>query len=168
MTIEGAHGQERILAVDVRPRWFGFAVFSAPTQLLDFGVVRVVSLARGELFLIRVMKTFRPRLVVVRKTLPHARRHRRAVRAYSRLIPRLARRFSIRVERVSDRQLRQYFTSHGVRNKEGAVALLARQFPDLSWKVPPLRKRWQHEHKNMPIFDAAVLGTAHAYSKSGR
>jgi hypothetical protein len=35
---------------------------------------------------------------------------------------------------------------------------LARQFPELSWKLPPTRKRWHHEHKNMPIFDAVALG----------
>jgi hypothetical protein len=161
-----ANGRERILAVDVRPRWFGFAVFGAPTQLLDFGVVGIASVARGETCLIRLVKTYWPRLVVVRKTFPRARRHRPGVRAYSRLIPRLSRRFSIQVERLSDRQLRQYFKSQGVRNKDEAAAFLARQFPALSWRVPPPRKRWQHEHKNMPIFDAVALGMAHSQSKN--
>ena len=134
MTIEGAHGHERILAVDVRPRWLGFAVLGSPAQLLDFGVARVASFARGELFLIRLMKTSRPRLVVIRRTPPRARRHRRGVRVYSRLIPHLARRLSIKVERISDRQLRQYFESQGMRSKEEAAAVLARQFSELSWE----------------------------------
>ncbi len=31
------HDQKRIIALDVRPRSFGFAVFEGPNELLDFG-----------------------------------------------------------------------------------------------------------------------------------
>jgi hypothetical protein len=166
MTIEDANRSERILAVDVRPRWFGFAVFDGPTQLLDFGVPRIMSIMRGEACLIRLINTYWPTLIVIRKTFPRARRHRWIVWAYIRLIVQLSHRFSIRVDRISDRQLQRYFASQGVDNKEEAAALLARQFPELSWKVPPVRKRWHHEHKNMPIFDAVALGEAHLYPQN--
>jgi hypothetical protein len=165
MTIEDANRHERILAVDVRPRWFGFAVFDGPTQLLDFGVPRITSIMRGEACLIRLINTFWPTLIVIRKTFPRARRHRWIIWASLRLILQLSRRFSIRVERISDRQLQQYFALQGVRNKEEAASRLAGQFPELSWKVPPMRKRWHHEHKNMPIFDAVALGVAFLYSQ---
>src|SRR5450432_3376500 len=34
------------------------------------------------------------------------------------------------------------------------------------FKKRPPRKKWQHEHKNMPIFDAVMLGLAYSYSKN--
>jgi len=134
--------------------------------LLDFGVPRIMSIMRGEACLIRLINTFWPTLIVIRKTFPRARRHRWIVGAHLRLILQLSRRFSIRVERISDRQLRQYFTLQGVRNKEEAASHLARQFSELSWKVPPMRKRWHHEHKNMPIFDAVALGVTFLCSRN--
>ena len=52
--------------------------------------------------------------------------------------------------------------------KQDAASLLAQQFPGLSWKEPPPRKRWQHEHKNMPIFDAVALGMTYWHSNTMR
>jgi hypothetical protein len=73
-------------------------------------------------------------------------------------------RLLIRVERLSDHALRQHFAGLGAHNKEQRVALLVQRFSDLSWRVPPARKRWQHEHKNMPIFDAVATGVVYMRS----
>jgi len=156
---DGPNRHERILAVDIRPRWFGFAVLNRRMHLLDFGLVRVASNHRGQMNFIRLVKTFRPRLVVIRRA-----RDWRGTRPLGHSILRLSRRFSIQVEHVSERQLRTYFNSLGIRNKQERASFLARQFPELSWKVPPPRKRWQHEHQNMPIFDALATSVAHFQS----
>jgi hypothetical protein len=156
MTIEVVKRHKRILAVDLRARWLGYAVFEVPTRLLDFGLVRVSSVGRKERHFTRLLEWFRPRLVLMR-----GGRLRSGTRAFQRSVVQLSARLSMPVERVSNRALGRHFHRLGLRNKEQRASILARQFPELSWKVPPPRKRWQHEHQNMPIFDAVAVGVAH-------
>jgi hypothetical protein len=161
MKVESARQYSRIIAMDVRPHWFGFAVFEAPTQLLDFGLTRIASPRSGELRFSWLIRCFRPRLVVLRRLSPRSRRKQPGTETLLRLLQHLSHRSSIEVERVSERQLRQYFSKHGASSKDEIACLLAGIFPHLYWKLPPRRKSWQHEHKNMPIFDGVALGIAH-------
>jgi len=153
--------RERILAVDPRPHWVGFAVFETPTRLLDFGLVKLPSRGSKEVRFARLVERFRPRTVIIRED-----RHRRKIETFQRSVVSVSGRFSIRVERLSDHALRHYFEELGAHNKEGMAIYLAHQFPELSWKVPPARKRWQHEHQNMPIFDAVATGVVYIDSKT--
>ena len=157
MKVDGANRRNRILAVDVRPRWLGFAVFDASTQLLDFGLMRARSPKIRELRFVRLIRMFLPRLILI-----HVRRKQqsRIVRSLAR-VPNLSHGFPIVMERVSADKIRQHFRALGANNKDEVASLLARRFPQLSWKVPPPRKRWQHEHQNMPIFDAIGICLAH-------
>jgi hypothetical protein len=168
MTREQIVLDERILAIDVRPHWFGFAVFNNLGQLVDFGLLKVASVRGERIRLIRLIRAFWPRLIVVRRTPPPARQPRPTIRAFRRLLLRLSDRFAIKIVRVSDGQMLRYFKLQGVNNKYEAASLLARQSPELSWRLPPPRKRWQHEHKNMPIFDAVAVGRAHFTTRGGR
>lgn len=56
--------------------------------------------------------------------------------------------------------VRAFFATHGVRNKHQMSLFIAELFQDLSWSLPPKRKRWQHEHHNATIFDAAAAAIA--------
>ena len=40
--MNNATNQKRVLALDVRPRSFGYVVFEGPTLLLDWGVLHAV------------------------------------------------------------------------------------------------------------------------------
>jgi hypothetical protein len=122
--------------------------------------VRVTSLNRGKLRFVRLLTSFRPHLVLIR-----GEGHRSDTRAFRRSVVHLSGQLSIPVERVSNRALVRYFEGLGVHNKEHRASLLARRFIELAWKVPSPRKRWQHEHKNMPIFDAVAIGIAHIQSE---
>jgi hypothetical protein len=161
MTLEHTALDERILALDVRPHWFGFAVFNDLNNLADFGLVKFPSFARGKARIVQLMKMFWPVCVVIRRTVPRARQHRLRTMALMREVLRVSGRFAINAVRISDTQLRRYLASQSVTNKDQAASLHARRFPELSWKLPPPRKRWQHEHQNMPIFDAVAIGLAH-------
>lgn len=68
------------------------------------------------------------------------------------------------IEILSNQSVGRYFEGFGVHNKEQRAALLTQQFSDLSWKALPARKRWQHEHQNMPIFDAVATGVVYLRS----
>jgi hypothetical protein len=161
MKTGGATRDARILAIDVRPHWFGYAIFEAPMQLLDFGLSGFSSLAGAESRFVSLATTFRPGLVILRRMQPGNRRGQHSTKAIVHSLRGLSYRFSIRVKYMSDTQLRHYFRITDVRNKQQMATLLARTFPELSWKLPAPRKRWQHEHKNMPIFDGVELGMAY-------
>ena len=159
MIADATNQCERILAVDLRPHWVGFAVFDAPTRLLDFGLVKLPSRGSKEIRFIRLVERFRPRVVVIRGD-----RHRRRAEAFRRALEPVSARYSISVERLGEHAVRHHFEGLGVHNKEQRSALLAQQFSELAWKVPPARKRWQHEHQNMPIFDAVATGVVYVQS----
>src|SRR2546427_5653754 len=64
--------EKRILAIDLRSRSFGFAVFEGPTRLLDWGVksfrqgINAVKIPAGLKFA-GLMDEFSPSTIVVRK-----------------------------------------------------------------------------------------------------
>lgn len=159
MNAEHWDWQGRVLALDVRRRWLGFVVFASPMQLLDFGLVRIRSPHQGELRFARLLHASRPRVIVIRRP---GKRHN--TRQSAQMIFELSRGLSIPVDYVSESTLQCHFNQFGISNKERRATFLAQQFPELLWKVPPTRKRWQHEHQNMPIFDAAAIGTAYIRS----
>ena len=39
--------------------------------------------------------------------------------------------------------------------------MLAIRFPELLWRVPPVRKIWMPEDNQMSVFDAVALGLTH-------
>ena len=49
----------------------------------------------------------------------------------------------------------------GTSGKYETALSLIRAFPQLEWKLPPRRKPWQPEHRNMCIFDAVAIGVAY-------
>jgi len=159
MNAEHSDQQGRVLALDVRGRWLGFVVFASQTRLLDFGLVRITSSHRGGVRFVRLLHASRPRLVVLQRL-----GKRPDTRSSVQMIVRLSRCLSVPVDYVSKRTMQRHFNAFGIRNKEQRATFLAHQFPELLWRVPPKRKRWQHEHQNMPIFDAAAIGTAYIHS----
>lgn len=159
MIADATNRRDRILAVDLRPHWVGFAVFDAPTRLLDFGLVKLPSRGSKEIRFVRLVERFRPRVIVIRGD-----RHRRRAESFRRSIVAVSARHSIGLERLDDDTLKRYFEGLGAHNKEQRSSLLAQEFSDLAWKVPPARKRWQHEHQNMPIFDAVATGVVYLRS----
>jgi hypothetical protein len=148
----------RILAVDIRPRRFGYTLFEMPDKVLDCGVSEFRSPQDGILCVTSLAESLEATTIVLRKLDAHSRRNRPRTRRLKHLLWLSARQSSIRVVFVTEKELKARLGDWEVKNKDEMAALLAREFPVLAWKLPRDRKPWQTEQWNMPIFDAAALG----------
>jgi hypothetical protein len=153
--------EKRILAIDLRSRSFGFAVFEGPTRLLDWGVksfrqgVNEPTIPASEK-LAALMDDFSPSTIVLSKrdsdTKKRAEMRNALVReAVKRRIP----------TRLLSRSGVQNAFPACNRNKYTIGAALAKQLPELAPKLPSVRKIWNSEDYRMSIFDAAALGIAY-------
>ncbi len=147
---------KRVLALDVRPRSFGFAIFEGPDQLLDWGVKsfrRGVNAVRIPLQrkVASLLDEFLPAAIVVKQArLLRARKTTKAVL-------REAKTRGIAIRFATAGAVRKVIAAHA-RNKHELASALAAHYPELASRLPPKRKIWQSEDYRMSIFDAAALG----------
>ena len=153
---------KRIIAFDVHPRSFGFAVFEGPNELLDFGArsfrkgMNTVRVPLQEK-LAALFNDFDPTAVVLSDQV--LRRSKRKSRT-SDALQKEAQEHGISVEFVTRGAVKKSFPGRDC-NKHEIAAALAQQFPILASKLPPKRKCWQSEDYRTSIFDAAALGVAY-------
>lgn len=156
---------ERLLALEIRPRKFGFVVFAGPTRVLDWGVRCAVKRdAPRQLIAGKAVRSLldlhEPSAVVVRVTDRTSKREEVAVRAVAKAIRAEARRRSIEWRTIHAREVKRLFAQYGCKNKQQAASLIGEWSEELSWKVPRERKAWQAESYHACIFDAAAAGIA--------
>ncbi len=153
--------EKRILAIDLRSRSFGFAVFEGPTRLLDWGVksfrqgVNEPTIPASEK-LAALMNDFAPSTIVLKKRDTDTKKRAEMRNALVRKAAK--RRISIRL--LSRNGVKNAFLDCN-RNKYTIAAALAKQLPELAPKLPSVRKIWKSEDYRMSIFDAAALGVAY-------
>jgi hypothetical protein len=157
-------GTNRILALDVRPRKFGYAAFERPTRLLDSGLSRFKSRHEAAARVDTLLGAFHPATLVLRKIAKHSPRNRPQTMSIVRVASRQARRCSVRPISLSERKLRDYFRCDGKTTKHTVAAAIAAIFPELACKLPPRRRAWDAEDRRMPIFDAVALGLVYQAS----
>jgi hypothetical protein len=154
----------RILALDVRARRFGFAMFEGPDELLDWGVksfrhgVNAAKVPASQK-ITGLLSEFRPHVVVVDKS---------PLRENFWLmgtILRVARKQNIPTQTVSRAAVQKRFAGQA-QDKHGIAIVLSGRFPELAERVPPKRKLWQSEDYRMSIFDATAIGVTHIESQS--
>jgi hypothetical protein len=75
-----------------------------------------------------------------------------------RAIEKMARKQSAELVLFSRGDMQRVFGTASAITKEGIAAQVALMFSELTWKLPPVRKTWETEHHNMPIFDAVAIG----------
>jgi hypothetical protein len=173
MVIEAAHRlgsdestfDERVLAVEIRSRKFGFAVLQG-TDLLDWGVRGFPAGAQGLEAaigrLVFLLRLYAPSTVTARRT----RRVRdesskRASRVLRRIRTELKRR-SVPFIVIARHDVRKFFAGHGCRTKQQVAAVIADSFGQLKLRLPRLRKPWEPERNIVVVFDA--LATAVAFN----
>ena len=153
--------EKRILAIDLRSRSFGFAVFEGPTQLLDWGVrsfrqgVNEPTIPASEK-LAALMDDSSPSTIVLRKGDSETKKRAEMRNALAREAAK--RRISIRL--LSRNSVKNAFPDCN-RNKYTIAAAIVKQLPELAPRLPSLRKIWKSEDYRMSIFDAAALGVAY-------
>ena len=153
----------RILAIALRSRRFGFAVFEGPNRLLDWGMVfyplndgaqrRAVTKRVASL-----LTLFAPSIVVVGRTRLLNVRNGSGVRPILRSIRREASARQVPVHLMTRAEVRPVFHALHAKSKREIALMLAQMFPELLWKLPPKRKIWESEHPIMTMFDAVALG----------
>ena len=154
--------QKQVLALDIRSRSFGFAVFEGPNHLLDWGVrsfrsgVNAVKLPPSKK-LLALLDEFAPSAVVIGKPEPGRNRKRAPLLA---TIQRVAKYRRIPVRLVSRQAIERAFAG-AARNKYQIACTVAQRLPELATRLPPKRKIWQSEDYRTSIFDAAALGVAY-------
>jgi hypothetical protein len=150
----------RFLVLDVRAGRIGFAAFSFPKELLDFGSPRFDSSRSAKLRVASLLRAFAPSLLVLRRIRRSSTRGSREWNLVVRAIRDQAKRSSIPVHWVPERALKEFFNRLGCRNKFEVANLLAKWFPEIARKLPRKRKPYEPEPWTLAYFDTISLGIA--------
>ena len=165
MQTETAESKNQILALEIRPRVTGFAVFDEQCHLLDWGR-RIHRVKRGELQRVVAKKIAallndqQPSMIVVRMRNLQSSPAREKIRVILRVTRREAKKHSITVQMIPPSVIKQFFASRHCNSKHERSTLIARWYPELAWKLPPKRKVWKSEDHRMAIFDAVASALA--------
>lgn len=151
----------RYLAVDVRPRSFGFVVVEN-TTVLDSGI-RMCDRTQfddclGRRFE-RILQVYSPSAVIVRgagRLNANLRKHEVAT-----AIRQGAKQHGADVISVRPAAISHYFSRYDATTKYQVAQVVAATMPELAWKLPPKRRPWESEHYRMSIFDAAAVVIVH-------
>lgn len=150
---------ERILAIDPTHRGFGFVVLEDGIELLDWGT-RYTPFPKDYNAIEKVdelIDRYSPGVLVLENPQGECSRRCRRVEQLIERLARLGQARGLAVFQYSRAQIRLAFISEDARTKAEIAAILARQFPELGPKLPPIRKLWMSEDHRMAIFDAGAL-----------
>jgi hypothetical protein len=155
----------KILAIDLRHRRFGYAVFEGPRLLRDSGlrVYRAVGEAEAAMAskrLAALLESHSPSAIVVKTERWDRAQTSTHIRSLVEVMTHAASAHSIPIFLVGNDDVRRTFRNMDCETRDDIAAVLARMFPELSWRLPPKRRAWQSEHPRMAMFDAIALGLA--------
>jgi hypothetical protein len=164
---------KRVLAIDPITWGYGFAILDGPRSLIDWDLQgtsrREEPRERWCLRQIGVLiDRYGPDRIVVEDCLdPRSRRGRRNRQLIERIIT-LASERGIPARRISRTRLHRTFAAAGACTKYKIALAVAGRFPEVAWRLPPIRKPWMSEDARMAIFDAIALALAFYAPRSGR
>ena len=158
--------EERMLAVSLRSRRFGYAVFEGSSRLLDWGILYYPMSNRAQRVAAskRVTSLFTllaPSMVVVQPVRRQNGGNKSDADSIIRMIKHEASIRTIPVRAMKKAEVKNVFRRFGATSKHEIASGLTEVFPELVWQLPPKRKIWETEHFRMVIFDAVALGFAH-------
>jgi len=156
--------RNRILAVSLSTRGFGYALMEGEKMIVECGKKRFYgdknagSLAGIE----RLIIDYQPsRLLLQDVTAKDSRRHRRIKRLHQKIIVLAAER-KLKVSEISRKKLRIRLFGNEDCTKHDIAELLAKQFPDeLASRLPQKRQAGDNADARMDLFDAVGLAVCH-------
>jgi hypothetical protein len=157
---------ELVLAVFPCTRGFGYAVFEGPRSLIDWGVkgARCPQKNLESLQKIRELAAFyRPGVVVLEDYEGPGSRRAKRIRTLINLVAAQAAGEGMRTAFFSRAAVRACF---GLETKRHLAEAIAREFPELEPRLPPVRRIWMSEDRRMSIFDAVSLAMTFFHNKS--
>jgi hypothetical protein len=152
----------RVIALDVRPRRAGFAVFEE-NRLLDWGVgdyrVRGPRFRAGASRRINgLLDLHLPALVILRERGSNSRAAAKRRASVIQIIRAKAMRHSIGFRVLSAATIKRFYEAQGCRTTHQIASMLVEWYPELRWKLPARRRTWETEKYNATLFDAAAAG----------
>jgi hypothetical protein len=160
---------KRVLAIDPVKRGFGFAVLDGPHSLVEWGLRGTTRRHRSHEEwcleqVARLIAFYGPdRIVVEDCSDSRSKRGRRSQILIERIVIR-AGKDGVPARRISAAALGR----PGATCTKYKVALaIAGRFPELSIRLPPVRKPWMSEDARMAIFDAVALALSYYVRGSG-
>ncbi len=158
-TNKGRALESRVIALDPTSHGFGFVVFEGGTRLVDWGHAHARP-CTNEKCLEMVAKLFAyyfPRLVVMEDWDSKESRRGARVRKLFTQIVEFTEASHAKVTRFSQKDIQRAFSTDGSPTKYEIAQMIALEFPELSFRLPPPRKIWMSEDERMSIFDAVAL-----------
>jgi hypothetical protein len=155
-----------ILAIDLRPQRFGYAVFEGPKRLLDWGGANYrpggkTGARSAQRSTAKLLAIFTPSAIALRI----ARRKRTpdspGVQPILRGIRRAASIHNVPIHTFSRRDIRKVFSAQRARTKHEIAASSTVKFPELLSRLPPEREIYESEPSVFTVFDAVALGVTY-------
>jgi Holliday junction resolvasome RuvABC endonuclease subunit len=155
-----------LLAIDLRHRRFGFAVFEGHRHLLDWGVRVYPATGNAKVEMVTrrltaLFKLFSPSAIVLSKERVDAAQTSSQMRVLIEAVRCEAADNAIPIYVLEQSQVKDTFFHLGCNNKDEIASALSRIFPELRWSQPPERALGDPEHARMTVFDAIALGLAY-------
>lgn len=153
----------RVLAIDLRNRRSGFAIFEGPRNLLDMGTMVLPSMP-DESVRSRFSDLLRlslPSIIVVRNDRWENMMSDPNTRQFTEVLTNQSKARGIQIRALEQNKVNATFRNLGCDTKADISSALARIFPELVWRLPPERKAWESEHPRQTVFDAIALGLAY-------
>jgi hypothetical protein len=157
--------KKAVLAIFPNTTGFGYVVMTGARELTDYGAVRVrpvsnqVSIERIQ----KIIKFVQPVLVVLQDPDGKAGRTGKRVKNLILEIVKYVQDQGLTVNQYSRDQIRIVFENFGAVTKYEIMKVLLSEFSHLNHIVPPKRKLWMSEDRNMAVFDALSLLTCYYY-----
>ena len=157
----------RVLAIDLRPQRFGYAVFEGK-QLIDWGGKTFDSSRAAGERTASLLTLFHPAAIAVRRDRHYGLRRPGVMAAVLRSIRHEATKRSIPLHLITATDIEEAFRTFDTQNKDDIAFTLTTIFPELLSRLPPKRKKWEHEHHRMVVFDAVAVGFAYHWHNGTR
>jgi hypothetical protein len=130
-----------------------------PERLIDWGTKGVRGDKNRESLkhVAQLIERYRPDVIVIEDCQHKSARRRVRVRHLVNAIALIASIRKLRVRRVSRSTIKKTFTQGGAAAKHQIASEIAKRFPELAPRLPPVRKPWMSEDNRMSIFDSVSL-----------
>jgi Holliday junction resolvasome RuvABC endonuclease subunit len=153
--------QFRLLAIALTSRGLGYAVLEGDKSLVASEHTSAKKGNKNKQCLAKVEKLaafYRPDVLVLQDVIAKGSRRALRIKRLQQNVIGLARKQKIKVELISEAQLRTLLLGDTRGTKHEMAVMIAKLFPDqLALLLPPKRRTWEGPDSRMDIFDAVAL-----------
>jgi hypothetical protein len=151
---------QRIVSIALSTYGFGYAVMEGPTSFVAHGVKlaaddkNTVALAKVE----KLLNFYRSDVLVLQDVYAKETRRSSRIKTLHCRILILARKKKLKVLTFSRSHVGRVLLDNSHATKHDLAQAMANQFPkELASRLPPKRREWESENKNMTMFEAVGL-----------